>query len=663
MTSRWPDVPADDLRRASPRTARAVLWIVHLALPLVGLWILLDHRQVDAHWQHGGSHAGLVGVAALLAFGLAMQVGREAGRRSDARLVLVGAGFATSAAFLAVHALATPGLLLERNGAFDGAVPVGLLLASLLTLTATFELRGGFGAAVVRAAPLLPLMAAAIGLVWFVLAWQGLGPWRAAPSGAGASASSITAGWAAAAAFTVAGGRFFALHRRRPAMTTAALVTACALLAETSVIAALARTWRISWWMWHVILLFGFAYVAYAAHVTARKEGSSASLFSGLALDARLAAAQAEYRSALDALVDALDPDRVDTDGAVLRGIAVRYDLSDRQVEVLEQSADVVRAEREQIAALRALSELGSTATVTATRDELAASAQALASQAMPGVELTIGTGDPVGHEASDAVVLRAGSTRSAQLGVTARRVGGGPLRERQLATVEAFTAQLTLALDNAALYRTTDDVLRTYMSPSVADAVLHDPVKAGLGGETRVVTVLMADLAGFTPWSERHSPAEVMSMLNTQYEAVVPLIFDAGGTVTQFVGDAVMAVFNAPLEVNGHPHVATAVAVAINQRSADIARTHGGWPEFRCGVHTGPALIGNVGGSVRTFTAIGDTTNVAARLQGLAEAGQVVVGAETAAALRPPLVAHPLGAMTVKGRQQAVDAFLVTPG
>jgi adenylate cyclase len=228
-------------------------------------------------------------------------------------------------------------------------------------------------------------------------------------------------------------------------------------------------------------------------------------------------------------------------------------------------------------------------------------------------------------------------------------------------ALLQSFASQLSIALENARLYHQMEGLFRSYMSPSVATALIADPDQAGLGGTIAEVSVLMADLRGFTPFSERATPGEVVAMLNAYYGAVVPVILDLGGTVTQFVGDAVMAMFNAPVRQADHAHRAGAAGLRLHRVIDEVAAGRVGWPRFRVGINTGPALVGNVGSAeMRNFTAVGDTTNVAARLEALAEPGQVVIGAVTRRQLGDGATVSILGRVMVKGRAEPVDAFVL---
>lgn len=176
-----------------------------------------------------------------------------------------------------------------------------------------------------------------------------------------------------------------------------------------------------------------------------------------------------------------------------------------------------------------------------------------------------------------------------------------------------------------------------------------------------RELTVLFADLQGFTRFSEEHDAAEVSRMLNRYLAAAVPAIVRRhGGDIDRIMGDAVMATFNRAGDRPGHAADALRAAVELQRETGRIADANPGWPRFRVGVNTGPAmvcLLGAAGG--RTHTVIGDTVNVAARLEGLAPPGGVALGAETAR-LAGDAVTEPLGRVALKGREGTVEALLL---
>jgi class 3 adenylate cyclase len=236
-----------------------------------------------------------------------------------------------------------------------------------------------------------------------------------------------------------------------------------------------------------------------------------------------------------------------------------------------------------------------------------------------------------------------------------------GQFDERDRAVLESLAAQLSIALENARLYRQIDGLFRQYMSPDVATALLADPEQAALGGALVEVTALFADLRGFTTFSERASPHEIVELLNRYFAAATRVVLAEGGTIVQFVGDAMMALFNAPVRQRDHPARAARAALALQRAVEELTADQPDAPRFRVGVNTGAALVGNIGSEqLRNFNAMGDAVNVAARLQALAEPGTVVIGEATRRALGDHAQLSALGALTLRGRQNPVEAFVL---
>jgi class 3 adenylate cyclase len=175
----------------------------------------------------------------------------------------------------------------------------------------------------------------------------------------------------------------------------------------------------------------------------------------------------------------------------------------------------------------------------------------------------------------------------------------------------------------------------------------------------TREISVLFADLQGFTTFSEHHEPHEVTTMLNEYFGvAIPPVVEQHGGQVDRLVGDALMVTFNTRGDQPDHAERAARAALAIQQVTGEVAAEHPGWPRFRVGLNTGEAavgLLGTAGG--RTFTVIGDAVNLAARLEGAASVGEVLIGAETARRL-PTARTEALGPVQVKGKAESVEVY-----
>lgn len=266
------------------------------------------------------------------------------------------------------------------------------------------------------------------------------------------------------------------------------------------------------------------------------------------------------------------------------------------------------------------------------------------------------------------ATLADAGATVVAPLVVAGHAAGilvlqrpRGEFSVSDLTALELLTDHVSMSLENQRLYRQLEGLFRQYMPEDVASALLADPEQAALGGESRVVTTLFADLRGFTSYAERGTPQQVVELLNNYFGAAVPAILTYGGTVTAFIGDAVMALFGAPTSQPDHARRAVRAGLALQRAVEELTAFQPWWPRFRVGVNTGEAVVGNIGTAQRsTYTAIGDAVNLASRLESVAEPGQVVVGPATYEAVQDVADVRPLGAIHVKGKQHAVEAYVV---
>lgn len=202
------------------------------------------------------------------------------------------------------------------------------------------------------------------------------------------------------------------------------------------------------------------------------------------------------------------------------------------------------------------------------------------------------------------------------------------------------------------------------YVPPEFVKTLIAHPERAGLGGDTRHLTVLFCDLRGFTTLSAQLAPADITMVLNRYFTCMTQAIFSHGGTVDKFIGDAVMAFWGAPLpdpEQERHAiQAAIAMKDALGVLNLELAAQ--GKPPLRLGIgiHSGDALVGNMGSESRlSYTAIGDTVNVASRLEGANKTlgTEIMLSADTAKGA-PGLPLRTLGAIRVKGRPQPLQVL-----
>lgn len=654
-----------------------------MALPVAGLWLFVERPALDLHWQHNPSHLWLVLVAAVLSLGLALLINREAARREDARLFLVSLTFAVPAGFFGLHALTTPGVLVDKAlTGFVIATPVGLLLGAVFAVASSLDFTERSSALVIRARNAIR----AFGLIavggWAALSFAKVPALEKA-------AGPTEAGGPLAALMVVGGGlylyaaiRYYAIHRRRPSVLLVSLITAFFLLGETTVAVTYGRNWRASWWEWHLLLLVAFAFVAYSAWVQFVREGKPGSLFAAVGLEETVRNLRQDYSAALEALVEATESAAEDPESAAVNRAAAalgdRFELSEGQVAVLARSADALAHERETIRHQGALVAASQEARVIRDEDDLLRATLGRAQEAFHRDELRIGllhdggldlhgVGEEAAHMAVKGLVpVEDGAVMSVPLVVKGNAAGvlhvrrtRGEFAERDRLLLRALAGQLSITLENARLYRQIDGLFRSYLSPAVATSMLADPAQAALGGGIAEVTVLMADLRGFTTFSEKTTPDQVVAMLNTYFGAAVPIVLNEGGTVIQFVGDALMAIFNAPTRQPDHSLRAARAGLEIQAVTGALAEEREGWPRFRVGINTGLALVGNIGAEqMRNFTAIGDTTNLAARLESSAPEGAVVVSQTTLDQLGDAAEVESMGALALKGKAEPVKAY-----
>ncbi|MEW6086313.1 MAG: adenylate/guanylate cyclase domain-containing protein [Chloroflexota bacterium] len=203
--------------------------------------------------------------------------------------------------------------------------------------------------------------------------------------------------------------------------------------------------------------------------------------------------------------------------------------------------------------------------------------------------------------------------------------------------------------------------LLQRMVSPAVLDQL--DPNTLQVGGKQVFITVLFADVRGFTSYSEKHSPEELVSVLNLYLAAAADAVLAHEGTVDKFLGDAVMAWYNAPILQPDHTLRAVKSALAIREA---IAKLHSELPkeahlDFGVGIHYGEAVLGWIGTEKRLeFTSLGDSVNTTKRIQENSAKNQILISKEAYERVKDEVDAQPFAPLTVKGKTQPLDVFEV---
>jgi adenylate cyclase len=204
---------------------------------------------------------------------------------------------------------------------------------------------------------------------------------------------------------------------------------------------------------------------------------------------------------------------------------------------------------------------------------------------------------------------------------------------------------------------------LKLYLPPQVADMILVSGSASQLEGVLQTITVLYADIRGFTTMSEQMEARDVVQMLKEFFTAMSAVIFEFGGTVDKFIGDCVMALFGAPVtsSTSARDGLQAAIRMQRQMELVNLSRARRGAPVFHIGIglHCGPAVVGNLGSDNRVqYTAIGDTVNVASRLVDKARRSQIIVSDDIRAAIPELQSFDPLGEVELKGRTTKMTIY-----
>jgi class 3 adenylate cyclase/tetratricopeptide (TPR) repeat protein len=220
-------------------------------------------------------------------------------------------------------------------------------------------------------------------------------------------------------------------------------------------------------------------------------------------------------------------------------------------------------------------------------------------------------------------------------------------------------TEAATAAVTAQAVYR--DAAPATYTPKHLAEKILSS--RGAIQGERKNVTVMFVDVCGFTTISEKLDAEDVHGIMDRAFDVMMEAVHRYEGTINQFLGDGIMALFGAPIAHEDHPNRALGAALGIRNGlkplQEDVRRTHGVEFRVRMGINTGTVVVGAIGRDLRMdYTAVGDTTNLTARLMSLAQPGQIVVSRQTQHLCERFFRWEDLGEFQVKGKSQPVRAY-----
>ena len=234
------------------------------------------------------------------------------------------------------------------------------------------------------------------------------------------------------------------------------------------------------------------------------------------------------------------------------------------------------------------------------------------------------------------------------------------------LELISAVAAQTAIAVENARAHErlAREEVARAnysrFLPEYVVKQMLENPESFKLGGVSQTITILFADIRGFTRISEHAPPERIVSLLNRYFSAMTDIIFAHGGTLDKYLGDGLMALFGAPTTTPDDANNALNAAVAMQRRvlGINIELQGEGLPEIGVGMglHTGEVIVGYIGSERRSeYTAIGDAVNTCARLESNARGGEILMSDAAAKAARSRYKLQPRDPITVKNREQPV--------
>lgn len=238
----------------------------------------------------------------------------------------------------------------------------------------------------------------------------------------------------------------------------------------------------------------------------------------------------------------------------------------------------------------------------------------------------------------------------------------GKPFDYRELlARVEARLRAKQEADELRAAQLAIRKTFERYVSPRVVQRLLADPTRVRLGGAQQTITVLFADIRGFTSLAEMLQPDQLVDVLNGYLTVAAQAVLAYEGTISRYAGDLIMAIFNAPLPQPDHTLRAVRAACKLRQ---ELNKYHNELPEqqrkeFGIGIVTGEAVVGNIGArDWLNYTAIGDMVNLAQRLEEMAPGGEILIDHRTREALGTAVQVEDRGVTPIRGRSESVAVY-----
>jgi adenylate cyclase len=247
--------------------------------------------------------------------------------------------------------------------------------------------------------------------------------------------------------------------------------------------------------------------------------------------------------------------------------------------------------------------------------------------------------------------------------------LASGAFTDKDLLLFSGIATQAAIAIQNFRLAKKIEHEAATraefqrLLSPNLVDEIISGALTLTKAGANRVVTMLFADIRGFTSMSERHTPEEMVETLNNYFEFMVDVLFKHGGTLDKYVGDEIIGLFGAPVELADAPVRAVRCALDMLKALEEFNRMRAaeGKEALRIGIgiNTGPVIAGAIGSS-RTlqYTVIGDAVNLAARLCSVARADEVIISQTTMAQCAGHVIAEQREPVQVKGKSEPIQIW-----